>query len=87
MSGAHTGGQLRMDYNLTFKSEYGARVLADIEKLCGVKYPQPNLDTNSVMYREGRRSVYLAIERRMNEQPVEKGAAKHDDYEMDDLQE
>lgn len=69
--------QLHVDFNLTFGSEHGKRVFEHLKKTCGYDRAQDVLETNKVMYREGRRSVIVEIMRRMDEKPISGGEEQH----------
>ena len=54
--------QLKIDYQMTFETEHGKRVLEDILAYSHVLEPLNGaIDTNSIILREGRRDVALTI--------------------------
>ena len=54
--------QLKRDYQQTFETTSGKRVLEDILAYCHVLEPlNGTIDTNSIVLREGRRDVALTI--------------------------
>ncbi len=54
--------QVRIDYRLTFGSDHGRRVLADLVEQCHLFHPSyiPE-DVGGTQYREGERNVMLYI--------------------------
>lgn len=55
--------QLRADYRAAFSTASGIRVLEDLSKRCFVKTSTfKDFDTNSMINREGKRSVFLHIQ-------------------------
>jgi len=62
-------GQLMADYRATFSTAAGKRVLEDLSIRCFVKTPTfKDFDTNAMVYREGRRSVFLHIQTMMRKE-------------------
>jgi len=58
--------QLRSDYRAIFSSAAGIRVLKDLSKRCFVKNTTfQDFDTNAMINREGKRSVFLHIQTMM----------------------
>jgi len=58
--------QLRADYRAVFSSAAGIRVLKDLSRRCFVKTTTfQDFDTNAMINREGKRSVFLHIETMM----------------------
>jgi len=58
--------QLRADYRATFSTASGVRVLKDLARRCFVKTTTfQDFDTNAMINREGKRSVFLHIETMM----------------------
>ena len=58
--------QLRADYRAVFSSAAGIRVLKDLSRRCFVKTTTfADFDTNAMINREGKRSVFLHIETMM----------------------
>ena len=59
--------QVRTDFNQTFGSEHGQRVLTDLLNFCGLLEPaNPDDGPNAVMLSAGRRDVALFILNNMN---------------------
>lgn len=67
--------QLIIDYQRTFNSEEGKRVLADMRKLCPFLTESINttngVDVNKLLIHEGRRSVLLHIYKMLHRDPNE----------------
>jgi len=58
--------QLKADYRAVFSSAAGIRVLKDLSRRCFVKTTTfADFDTNAMINREGKRSVFLHIETMM----------------------
>ena len=58
--------QLRADYRATFSTAPGIRVLKDLSRRCFVKTTTfKDFDTNAMINREGKRSVFLHIKTMM----------------------
>lgn len=66
-----TKTQRRTDYNTTFNSEGGKKVLEDIMAYCHVLEPLPTADPNQILVREGRRDVANMILSAMNFKPAD----------------
>ena len=59
--------QLKIDYQQTFDTDNGKRVLDDIMAYCHVLEPlSGSVDTNSIIIREARRDVALTILQKLN---------------------
>ena len=54
--------QRRIDYGLTFGSDYGKRVLSDLYRFCGMAQPSfvPG-SSDETAFNEGKRRVFLRI--------------------------
>lgn len=60
--------QLKADYRATFSTASGKRVLKDLSRRCFVNTPTfQDFDTNAMVHREGKRTVYLHIQTMMKE--------------------
>jgi len=60
------GEQLRSDYRAAFSTAAGVRVLEDLSRRCFVKTTTfKDFDTNAMIDREGKRSVFLHIQTMM----------------------
>jgi hypothetical protein len=58
--------QLRADYRATFSTASGIRVLEDLSRRCFVRTTTfKDFDTNAMLNREGKRSVFLHIQTMM----------------------
>jgi len=58
--------QLRADYRAVFSSAAGIRVLEDLSRRCFMKTTTfQDFDTNAMINREGKRSVFLHIQTMM----------------------
>ena len=58
--------QLRADYRAVFSSAAGIRVLGDLSRRCFMKTTTfQDFDTNAMINREGKRSVFLHIQTMM----------------------
>lgn len=73
--------QLITDFHLTFNSEYGKRVLADLRLKCpafllSALQTNPKLDTNTEMYQAGQRSVVLYVYKMLNANPYEEKSSQ-----------
>ena len=70
--------QLLRDYRTAFNTEAGSRVLKDLTRLSSVGSTtimydvNGQIDVNSVLLNEGRRSLMLDIQRKLNTDPDEK---------------
>lgn len=60
--------QLKTDFMTAFLSEHGKRVIKELEKFCFVNTTTaiPN-DSHITYFNEGRRSVYLKIQKLLEE--------------------
>ncbi len=59
--------QLKADYQMTFGTEHGQRVLDDILKYSHVLEPMiGSIETNALIIKQGRRDVGLTILERLN---------------------
>ena len=67
--------QTVIDYQSTFNTEKGKRVLADLRKrcpfLCDTINTSSGIDVNRLLYLEGQRSVLLHIYRMLRRDPNE----------------
>lgn len=64
--------QLKADYRATFSSAAGIRVLEDLSKRCFVRTTTfQDFDTNAMINREGKRSVFLHIQTMMEKKKRE----------------
>lgn len=58
--------QLKADYRAVFSSAAGIRVLEDLSRRCFVRTTTfKDFDTNAMLDREGKRSVFLHIQTMM----------------------
>ena len=58
--------QLKADYRAVFSSAAGVRVLEDLSRRCFVRTTTfQDFDTNAMVNREGKRSVFLHIQTMM----------------------
>jgi hypothetical protein len=63
--------QRKIDYNLTFNSDHGRKVLNEIMAYCHVLEPLPTTDPNQILIREGRRDVANMILSAMKYTPAD----------------
>jgi hypothetical protein len=73
--------QLLIDYKMTFNTEHGRRVLADIAKQCWVNQDIFDGDALTMAYREGQRSTALRVLRtlKMDSEAIENLITEEDD--------
>lgn len=59
--------QLKIDYDRTFNTDHGKRVLEDIMAYCHVLEPvKGGIDTNTLLIKQGRRDAALTILEKLN---------------------
>lgn len=59
--------QLKIDYDRTFNTDHGKRVLEDIMSYCHVLEPVVgDIETNTLLIKQGRRDAALTILEKLN---------------------